>query len=776
MKRIFSAAMACVMALGVVCSAAACDRGNEEPAGNTDVKGTLSAPEGLGIASNGTIYWTAVEHATSYVVSVNETENTVTQTSYQVSAETLKEDFTYSVYAKAAGYADSEKATKTFVAPDVQVQIDAGTSEIRSGRTLTLKATVLGASDTSVKWSVEEGSEYVSIDEKGVVTAKEVTGNHRVRIRATSNARPSRYAEREYTVVAKTDLTQEMLDELDVAKMETSGSLTIEVYSNGTFQHLEETAVRMIHTVFNGESWYSDYDDAAGAKQRIYYKNHENYAQQVGLSLMNDEEYFPMEDESGNPVLWADSGLYNCFRGLSVDDFEFDEETWLWKYVGDDETLIPRMIAMANPYEFTPRNLYLTIDSGFIIGFEADSETDYRVVPGYRSEMHMSVVVSTDEDIVVPTIGKYQRDQEWHPQLEAAIEKTKALESYKMNFLHLQSTMGSGFSQFGYEETITPEECRFRDFTYTFATDSEEPTLTFNGEPYGFKQVSDTLYNTYRCDDGKYTAIRAAQGSIDEVKPQFGFAAEIFRSYNNETPGEITFYAAPEMTAVATQFYHGTTNNDDLYGLYAAEGNNGQSYLPYVTVDTESGYIKEVGFFYNMILMQGVIEIDLFDFNEAEITEEATFTTRQIPTTWGELLATDDKGDNNNENDEDIPCDTFIENYFGKDFEIPFFGEVLGDSYGFAYTSPVSYRPNGGNRYAKTMIFYYDVPLDRNYSIEESMADVSQWLKAQGFVENMYGEHIKGNVGVLLVDSNLDFLIYVWEVSTAQPEETPPTE
>ena len=91
---------------------------------------------------------------------------------------------------------------------------------------------------------------------------------------------------------------------------------------------------------------------------------------------------------------------------------------------------------------------------------------------------------------------------------------------------------------------------------------------------------------------------------------------------------------------------------------------------------------------------------------------------------------------------------------------MPFFGEALGDSYGFGLTS---YHIDSQNRNNPAITFYYDVPLDVDYSINSSLELIEEFLLEEGFVKNSAGEFNKGNIWVAPVDQNLDFIIYVWK-------------
>lgn len=91
---------------------------------------------------------------------------------------------------------------------------------------------------------------------------------------------------------------------------------------------------------------------------------------------------------------------------------------------------------------------------------------------------------------------------------------------------------------------------------------------------------------------------------------------------------------------------------------------------------------------------------------------------------------------------------------------MPFFGNALGDSYGFGLTT-VHY--NGENQAKPSIMFYYDVPLDTNYSIDSSMKKVSEYLLSLGFTKNKHGEYSKDGIVVTAVDNDLDLMIYVWK-------------
>lgn len=339
-----------------------------------DVK--LDAPTGLVISLDALISWKAVENATSYVLTINGHEYTTENTSYQADK---KLDFTVSVVAKGGkGYLDSDSSVeKKYVSPykdepiiipeDVVIAIEGGT-QINSKGTLQLKAIVSGTDNTAVTWEVVEGENYVKIDEKGLITASEVDGDKTVVIKCTSKANEKVSATKVLNIRARTELTQSMLDEIaskDV--MAFVGFLSIDLYTIGINPKHYMTYSTVVNTAMDGTNWYAGYE-SDGIKQSLYYKNYEGYANQVGLSFMNDELYNPMLDENESKVTWQDAGLYNNFKGLSVSDFTFDEEEWRWVYTGSNDTLKNKVVASACPYDFDPKSISLIIDSGEIIG------------------------------------------------------------------------------------------------------------------------------------------------------------------------------------------------------------------------------------------------------------------------------------------------------------------------------------------------------------------------------------------------------------------------
>ena len=95
------------------------------------------------------------------------------------------------------------------------------------------------------------------------------------------------------------------------------------------------------------------------------------------------------------------------------------------------------------------------------------------------------------------------------------------------------------------------------------------------------------------------------------------------------------------------------------------------------------------------------------------------------------------------------------------DNELPFFGNVLGDTYGFGLTT--IYTPGGTSNAELSVVLYYDVPLGLDYTIDAPLKDIKDYLVSLGFVENKYGEFNKDNIWISPQDSNLDLVIYVWK-------------
>lgn len=731
----------------------------------------LDAPKNLTVSESGLISWSPVNNATGYTVTVGSVTVEVSGTTYQAT-ETDK-DFNFSVAAKAAGYTDSEAARGTYHAvvtpplPGTVVSVAVkGKSEVCAGHTVTLSATVTGTEDTVVLWSIETGGEYATIDPiSGVLTAKsDIDGDRIIKVKALSLADETAYGTRTITIVSRPVLTQEMLNRLAAqTKLAFEGMLDIQVYNFGLYDTLVSTSTVRVGTAMDGTNWYASYQDGAtGLDANLYYKNHNGLACQVGVSFMNDEEFAPMLDDDGNGISWTDAGLYNNFAGLTVDDFRFNDETWRYEYVGADKTLMKRMLASANPYDFIPKSLALILHEGQIMGIFSVSEDDYTVAAGYRSVLELTVAVNYGETVEVPTISKFVHDPV-HDNLAEALERMQALESYTTD-LKLTTASNTGYSVSGYTETVTPDNCYFRPYRVTDV--GGEEVKNYSGEDYGFLKFGEADYNSYLKNDSGYVASRAFAKDFSNAKPTFAFAPEIFTYYYiNEETGATTYYVNDVMCPVASTFYYGIGNDFQLYGIFASRyltaGSEG-SFTPYVTV--KDGYIIDAGFYFNLGIMYGIAQITYGDFGEATLPEgtEVVFDKRENPTAWNDLTIIRRGTGDTLADDVEVNAHDYFAEFFGSEdvaAEVPFFNAVLGDTYGFGLST--FYKRTGSGSTSPAVCLYYDVPLDTDYTLTSSLKAIDDYLQRLGFEKNRNGEYSNGSMIVVPTDSSLDLVVYV---------------
>lgn len=642
-----------------------------------------------------------------------------------------------------------------------------GSSEIRSGNSIQLQAIVTGTKDNSVAWEVTKGKEYVSITNDGKLIAQHVDETQEVEICAKSLVDETAFDKRTITILSKPTLTQSMLDVLKVDKIGFEGYIKIDLYTIGIFETFYQTYTTAIKTAMDGTNWFAEYDNAdTGLKMGIYYKNYNNLACQVGVNFMNEEQYTPLIDKNGLKVSWIDGGLYNSLKNLTVNDFTFDETSWSYIYTGVDKTLIHRVAASANPYDFVATNLSLIIEEGEIMGIRSKGEDSLKLVQGYRAEQELNVVINTSDSVQVPTISKYQHDP-IHDNLTEAINHMHALENYNLDFKEITaSVFSSGYTESGWKETITKDICHFVPYTVSYLNGTEIRTPKLESA-YGYKKINEQLYNAYFLED-RYVATRAYEKDFSNAKPTFAFAAEIFTSYSiNEEDGTITYYVDQLMTSVASTFYYGVGNDIALYGIYATEGriSETQTFTPFVVV--KDGYIVEACFYYNLGSMYGVVELQYSDFNQATMPENThiEFEPKQVPTSWSELsIFISDETSDDTTDDKEVNALDYLKTYFeNENIEeiMPFFGRPLGDTYGYGLTT--IHIPGGSDWAKDSIVFYYDVALDVDYSIQSSIDAVSEYLISLGFVKNQYDEFEKDGICVLVVDSSLDLMIYVWK-------------
>ena len=780
MKKQIGIILICVLLL--ICLSA-CD--NEEQ--------TLSVPENVVLSDTGLLTWDAVENAESYTVTIGEKTYSTETNSYQVTS--LDVDFNYSVVANAQGYISSPPSKQgTYrvpytppvnTTPKIAVAIS-GKSEIRYGAPITLSATVTGTEDQTVMWTVVEGSDLVEIDAiSGKITAKSLEQGGIVEVRAISLADESCYGSKVITVLTPPELTQEMIDLLaNQTKLGFEGFVNISLYTIGVMEKFYMSSSTTVKTSLDGEHWYAEYDNLdLGIVSRLYFKNDGGIASQVGVSFENEEEYAPMLDENGSKVSWVDSGLYNNFKGLTVADFEFNEEKWCYEYVGADKDLPQRMVSAANPYDFEAVGLSLIIEEGEIMGIRALSASDYGIASGYRAVQELTVAVNFGETVDVPTISKYPTDPDGnHDPLKEAIVNMQNQTNYTLDFVETTASyLTNGYVVSGFTETITEDVCYFDPFNVKYSSDGQE-IRTYTNVPYGYLKVSDTLYNAfYSNGEGSFAATRAWSGDFDTTKPTFQFAAEIFTSYYEEKDEDteevksITYYVDEPMSSVASTFYYGVGNDIQLYGIFATTGylSANETFTPFVVVEKVDGIgyiITEACFYFYIGSIYGVVELKYSDFGTAEVKEEEAakleaplYEVREIPTSWNELTIVMSNDESSIEEDEEMRADLALNEFFDDPEmaeKLPFFGKVLGDTYGFGLTT--FHLPSGSDSAKPAIVFYYDVPLDMDYTIDDSLALVYEFLVEEGFTRNARGEFVKDNLHISPLDVSLDFTIYVW--------------
>lgn len=756
---------------------------------------TLETPTNVTLSEAGVISWDPVENAQSYIVVINEQQYTVNTPFYLVN--NLTNDFTYSVIACADKFENSlPSELLTFTAPvitppkppknDIVVGIS-GSSEVKSGKTITLTANVTGTENKDVTWEIVEGKDLATISESGVLTANKISdeeGNKVISVVAKSKEDSKAYATKIITIVTKPALTQDMLDLIGQQQyLSFEGYINISLYPFGS-NTLYSTYTTVVKTSLDGEYWYAEYENAESfTKLGLYYKKHNGYACQVGVNFMNEEQYEYALDNNGKELSWEEYGLYNNFKGLKVSDFTFDEDTWRWSYTGSDLNLDSRMITSANPYEFKANGFSLIIEEGEILGIYAKSADDYSIAEQYKAIQELIVAVNYGENNVdVKKVPKYTYDEKIHGNLKVALEKMHTANNYTLRYKDIQaSSMTSGYLQEGFTEYITENNRYFEPFKTSYDNYGNEVYNNIPNGTYGYKKITDELYNSYYetideiTKDSYYVASRAYEKTFDHTKPTFAFAPEIFTQYYiDEEDNTTTYYVDELMCPVASTFYYGVGNDINLYGIYASTGyvSETESFTPYVTVDNETQTIIASAFYYYLGYIYGVVEIDYFDYGTTKLPEdlEVEFEVRQVPTSWKELTITRSYSNTSIDEDYEENAVVVLKELFGiadtieaeEEFlnNMPFFGKPLGDTYGFGLES---FHINSQNVNKKAITFYYDVPLDVDYSIESSLALVEEYLLEIGFVKNQAGEFHKGNIWVAPVDQNLDLIIYVWK-------------
>lgn len=740
-----------------------------------------NTPANLSVSATGMITWSKVENAASYTLTIGVETVITADTVYSIKGMEQTVDIKVKANSDNKKFLDSnysESVTYTYTPkvepdpdpdpyiPNVDIKIGiSGKSEVKSGHTQTYVANVTGHKvDDMVLWSIVSGSEFAAINPQGELTAGDVDGDKVVTIKATSVENTDCYTTKTITITAKPTLTSEMLNKLKVEKIGFDGYITIDLYNIGLNPKLQQTVQTDVKTSMDTNHWYAEYYDSASyTEQRLYFANHNDLACAVSVNFMNEEEYIPMVENNHN-VSWIDAGLYNNFMNLEVSDFRLNEDTWRYDYVGNDALLVQRMVASANPYNFKALSFSLIIEEDEIVGIYAESDDDYTIVNGYKAIQHLIAAISVEDTVKVPTVNKFIHD-DIHDILNNALANMHALNNYTLTYRNLMASVYfSGYTTEGFKEYITSEDCYFVPFTFTYL-DNDTVSYKYDDQVYGYKKINENLYNSYYLNNTTYIATRAYNDSFDSAKPSLAFAGEIFNKYAyDEEKNEYTFYVSDIMMNVASTFYYGVGNDINLYGIFGNEGrlSSTQSFTPYVVV--KDGYITNSGFYYNLGTMYGVVEIEYTDFNTTSLPEgvNVEFETRYVPTSWNELTIQVSSFSSTTEDDVETNAYEYLTEFLGTSLvdTLPFFGNVIGDTYGFGLT--LSYIASD-NQAHRAIGFYYDVPLDIDYSITSSMEKVENYLLELGFVKNNRNEYYKDGLWVAPVDSSLDFIIYIWK-------------
>ena len=208
--------------------------------------------------------------------------------------------------------------------------------------------------------------------------------------------------------------------------------------------------------------------------------------------------------------------------------------------------------------------------------------------------------------------------------------------------------------------------------------------------------------------------------------------------------------------------------------------------FPFVTVkkaDDGKWYIDYAAFYYDLGLMTGLVQITYDDYDKAVIDSSVkekidAVKTRDLPKDWSEVDISVPASGSTPEKTvkaKDFMFGSATETaYFGNNgtlfairgAELPFFGDkdCLGDTYGLgmATTFTMTDDNSGSVIQQNAIIFYYDVPVDLDYTITTSVDKVKNFLTKKGFEYKSNGVFKKGNLCIRPVDSSLDMMIYVW--------------
>lgn len=567
-------------------------------------------------------------------------------------------------------------------------------------------------------------------------------------------------------------------------------------------------------------TWSAEYYNGnVGINQTTYCrKDGEGDACEIGVSLMNEERLYKMKDDAGNVISWEKSGFYNNFVGLSVSDFYLDEDTWRYTYDtkknGFDK--VNKMIASANPYEFDAKNLELIIDSGEIIGISSVANDSYSIVDGYISVQTLRTVFNVGDNVQIKTIGKFKTLEEYKNGatadeqtmyerlsiLNEAVSNMRSLKSYTAQFSNYQVTnLGAQVTtNSGYDEIVT-ENYRYFKPCDIKSINGETVRIYDEYGTYGYKKINgrSDIYNAFfdmRSSDEKektelnFAATRAFTDDFDNSKASFAFSPEIFTMTavaESDDGTEYYFYADETMSSVATTLYKDLGNDAPMYGIFAkAVKDTAGNQFPFITVKkAEDGkwYIDYAAFYYDLGLMTGLVQITYTDYDKSAVDQTIkqkidAVKTRELPKSWSDVDISIPASGNKPERTvkaKDYMFGSATETaYFGnsgtlfpiRGAEIPFFGDkaCLGDTYGLGMaTSFTMTDANSGSTIQQNaLVFYYDVPVDLDYTITTSVDKVKKFLTDKGFEYKTNGIFKKGNLCIRPVDSSLDMMIYVW--------------
>ena len=858
LKRVISLLLALTTAFVFAVS---CNKGgtsgSESESKPTSETPSTDAPKNVSIDNNGVVTWEAVNGASMYFVYIDDADSKMTfDPTYDLkTVEGLDLNVNHDVTVEAAvgGKKTAKSSPVTYVpykepydVSKVKLAVTVDVTEIKSGATgknatATFTATLTGTEEGAskdVEWSIVSGNEYVKESKadgnKFSVTAKDgVEGDKDIIVAVKSVAYPEKTAQKSVAVVSKPNLTQAMINKTaSETKIGFEGYVQLDVYEikSGRKGSLATSQTMTVRTAMDEAKsvWYAQYmNGSTGINQSVYAKKDDSgNACEVGVSFMNDEQLYPMKNSDGTTISWEESGFYNNFKGLSVSDFELNEETWRYTYKSSVNGLdkVKKMVASANPYEFDPLSLELIIDGDEIIGISAVAKDSFSVVEGYITVQTLrSVFNMGDDNVEVPTISKFKTIDEYKTSsdendrkiadeleiLNEAIGNMQALKSYNVEYTNTTLTyLGMSLvSTSGFDETVTEDYRYYKPCSVTMVNNEERRDYSGYGS-YGYKKVYNAdrtertdIYNSfYDPRDSKesvktdlsFVAARAFNDGFKNTKASFAFAPEIFTGISYTDDDTHIFYASETMCQVATTFYKGLGNDVALYGIFATvvQNTNGQRITPFLVVEKDEDgkyYVTNAMFYYDMGAQTGIIEIAYKDYNAATVdadveTKIKATKTREVPKNWSELVVTVPA--TSTEAEKEISVDKFINGYTDGDgvehkgyfenklfpirgAELPFFGSVdcFGDTYALGMETTLwSSDRTTGTRYQQSVLcFYYDVPLDIDYTITTSLEKARKFLVDNGF-EYISGSDVykKGNLCIRPVDSSLDLFVYVW--------------